>query len=139
VELSEQFFKELFWLKGDNLDKHGILKDLAADSGFRFSFRAAASKFKIIDESLQASVLVRYGGGDKLIEQLIKNGPERWLMRKLQRYAVNVPRYLLEKLIKSGEIEVLFEGIFAQSTISRYDQTLGLCYGTAIEPDDLIV
>lgn len=144
-ELFEQFFKELFWLKGDNLDKHGVLKDLAADSGFRFSFRAAASKFKIIDESLQAPVLVRYGEGEKLVRQLIKNGPERRLMRKLQRYAVNVPRYLLEKLIKSGEIEELFrgqearQGIFVQSTISRYDQTIGLCYGAAIEPDDLIV
>ncbi|MBI5598616.1 MAG: CRISPR-associated helicase Cas3', partial [Deltaproteobacteria bacterium] len=57
-ELFEQFFKELFWLKGDNLDKYGILKDLTADSQLRFSFRTAASKFKIIDESGQAPILV---------------------------------------------------------------------------------
>lgn len=139
--LFEQFFKELFWLKGDNLDKHGVLKDLATDSGLRFSFRTAASKFKIIDESGQASVLVRYGEGDKLIGQLIKNGPERWLMRKLQRHVVNVPRYVLEKLIQSGKIEKPFEdrGIFIQSTIGCYDHVIGLCCDGAIEPDDLIV
>lgn len=144
-ELFEQFFKELLWLKGDNLDKHGVLKDLAADSELRFSFRTAASKFKIIDESGQAPVLVRYGKGDKLVGQLIKNGPERWLMRKLQRYVVNVPRYVLEKLIQSGEVEELFRGrkdsrgIFVQSAIGRYDHAVGLSYGGAIEPDDLIV
>lgn len=144
-ELFEQFFKELFWLKGDTLDKHGILKDLTADNQLRFSFRTAASKFKIIDESGQATVLVRHREGEKLIGQLIRNGPERWLMRKLQRYVVNVPRYVLDKLIQSGEIEELFrgqearQGIFVQSTIGRYDQALGLCYDGAIEPDDLIV
>lgn len=138
-ELFEQFFKELFWLKGDGLDKHGILKDLAFDRELRFSFRTAAYKFKIIDDARHAPVLVNYGEGSKLIEQLRKKGPERWLLRKLQRYIVNLPRYLLEKLIQSGEIEMPFEGIFVQSSIGRYDQATGLCYGGAIEPDDLIV
>lgn len=138
-ELFDQFFKELFWLKGDNLDKHGILKDLAVDSKLRFSFRTAAANFKIIDESGQASILVRYGEGANLIDQLLKIGPERWLMRKLQRHVVNMPRYLLEKLVRSGEIEEPFEGIFVQSNFGRYDNALGLCYGTGIEPDELIV
>jgi len=138
-ELFERFFKELFWLKGDNLDKHGILKDLTADSQLRFSFRTAASKFKIIDESVQSPILVRYEKGEELIGQLIRNGPERWLMRKLQRYVVNMPKYLLDKLIQSGRIEEPFQGIFVQTTIGRYDQALGLCYDGAIEPDDLIV
>lgn len=144
-ELFERFFKELFWLKGDSLDKHGIMKDLAVDSQLRFSFRTAASKFKIIDESGQAPVLVRYGKGTELIEQLIKIGPERWLMRKLQRYVVNMPKYLLDKLILSGEVEELFRGlngsrgIFVQSAIGRYDHAVGLSYGGVTEPDDLIV
>ena len=33
-------------------------------------------------------MLVRYGEGDKLIEQLRSLGPDRWLLRKLQRYSV---------------------------------------------------
>lgn len=145
-KLFEQFFKELFWLKGDDLDKHSILKDLPAYNQLKFNFRRAASKFKIIDESGQAPILVRYGEGNTFIGQLMKNGPERWLMRKLQRYVVNVPKYLLDKLILSGEVEEVFRnredsrGIFVQSTIGRYDHVLGLCYGGgSIEPEDLIV
>ncbi len=137
-ELFEKFFKELFWLKGDTLDKHDILKDLA-DGQLRFSFRTAAANFKIIDESVQAPVLVRYEAGNHLVELLTKKGPERWLMRKLQRYVVNTPRYMLEKLIQSGEVEEPFKGIFVQTALGRYDHTIGFCYRFSLEPDDLIV
>lgn len=138
-----EFFKEFYWLRGERLDTHGILDDLKADSELRFSFRTAAGKFHIIDESRYAPVIVRYGkGADKLINILIKGkrGPERWLMRKLQRYVVNIPRYLLNDLIKSGAIEEPFPSIYIQSVNAFYDNTLGFVYGTEpIKPDDLIV
>ncbi|MCC7212742.1 MAG: hypothetical protein E3K40_14495 [Candidatus Brocadia sp.] len=43
-ERFEQFFKKLFWLQGNNLDKHGILKDLAFDPELRFSFFTEAQR-----------------------------------------------------------------------------------------------
>ncbi len=66
----ERFFKELYWLQGNNLDKYNILKDLAADGELRFSFLSAAWKFKLIDESQYAPVIVCYEEGSQLIETL---------------------------------------------------------------------
>jgi hypothetical protein len=54
---------------------------------------------------------------------------------------VNVPKYVLQKLILTGEVEEPFKdkGIYIQSKIGCYDEALGFCYGGLIEPDELIV
>ena len=135
-----EYFKELYWLHGDRLDEKDILKDLMPDQELRFSFRTAAGKFHIIDESLYAPVIVRYGEGSKLVGLLTKTGPERWLMRKLQRYVVNVPRYALGRLTTSGEVEEPFPGIYVQSTLGYYDDAVGLvCDRQQLSPDDLVI
>jgi CRISPR-associated endonuclease/helicase Cas3 len=135
-----EYFKEIYWLHGDRLDAKGILADLAPDSELHFSFRTAAEKFHIIDEAQYAPVLVRYGEGEKFINLLIRKGPERWLMRKLQRYVVNIPRYMLAKLKGTMEIEEPFPGVYVQSNMGCYDEALGLVYnGKEFSPDELIV
>ena len=135
-----QYFKELYWLRGDRLDASGILQDLAPDSEFRFSFRTAAAKFHVVDESLYAPVIVRYGEGGDLLRTLTKHGPEKWLMRKLQRHVVNVPKYMLAKLKGTGEVEEPFEGIYIQSSLGDYDDAVGLiCDRQQLSPDDLVI
>lgn len=139
-ERFEKFFAELYWLQGSNLDKHQILKDLAPDKELRFSFLSAAQKFKLIDDSKYAPVIVRYGEGEKLIEQITKIGPERWLMRRLQRYTVNLPRYIHEKLYKQGALIETHPGIFIQVYGAAYHPELGFCADKSMiyKPDDLI-
>lgn len=134
------FFKELYWLKGEGLDKYGILKDLEADREFRFSFRTAAGKFHLIDETKQASVIVCYGEGEKFIKLLKTKGPERWLLRKLQRYIVNLPVYLHKKLVTEGAIIEASPGIYAQGHGALYRDDLGFCPDKSViyEPDELI-
>ena len=139
-ERFEQFFKELYWLQGDNLDKHGILKDLAPDSELRFSFLSASRKFKIIDESQYAPVIVSYEDGGRLIEMLKRRGHERWLMRKLQRYVVNLPKYIHTKLYSEGAIVEAQPGIFVQNYGPMYHDELGFCPDKSMiyAPDDLM-
>ena len=139
-ERFEKFFKELYWLQGDNLDKHGILKDLAPDTELRFSFYTAAQKFKLIDESKYAPVIVSYEDGERLIEMLKKLGPERWLMRKLQRYVVNLPKYVHAKLYNEGAIIEAHPGIFIQLYKAMYHPDLGFCRDKSMiyEPDELM-
>jgi len=135
-----EFFRQLYWLQGDRLDLHRIMQDLTSDSRLMFAFRTAAGKFHLIDEAKQASVIVRYGAGDELVSLLEKMGPERWLMRKLQRYVINLPRYLHTKLLASGAIRQCYPGIIIQDHPSMYDESLGFCPDRSIiyEPDDLI-
>lgn len=136
-----EFFQELYWLQGENLDKHGILKDLAPDSEFRFSFRTAARKFKIIDDSRQATVIVAYGKGAELIDELERREPDRYIMRRLQRYIVNLPRYLHDRLVSEGSIRLIHEGIYIQGHSAMYDEQIGFCpdRSAVYAPDDLIV
>ncbi len=136
-----EFFRELYWLQGENLDRHGILKDLAPDGEFRFSFRTAARKFKIIDDSRQASVIVAYGAGADLIAELERREPDRYLMRRLQRYIVNLPRYLHDKLVSEGSIRLIHEGIYIQGHSAMYDEQIGFSpdRSAVYQPDDLIV
>ncbi len=139
-DMFKQFFKELYWLHGNNLDNHGILKDLAPDGELRFSFYTAAQKFKLIDDKQYAPVIVRYEEGEDLIGLLKKKGPERWLMRKLQRHVVNLPRYVHTKLRNEGAIMEVHPGIFVQEYSAMYHNDLGFCADKSMiyEPDDLM-
>jgi CRISPR-associated endonuclease/helicase Cas3 len=136
----DKFFKELYWLQGSNLDKYDILKDLTTDGELRFSFLSAAQKFKLIDESLYAPVIVCYEEGSQLIEMLKRLGPERWIMRKLQRYIVNLPKHIHSKLYSEGSIIEAHPGIFVQVGGAMYHPELGFCPDKSMiyEPDDLI-
>ncbi len=135
-----KFFEELYWLQGDRLDAKDILSDLQADGNFQFSFRTAAGKFQIIDDACQAPVLVQYGEGAKFIALLEKMGLERWLMRKLQRYTINIPRYLHDRLKMDGGIREVYPGIYVQGHTALYHEDLGFCpdRSAIYRPDDLI-
>ena len=136
----EDFFREFYWIQGDRLDKHGILTDLKM-TDFRCSFRTAAEKFQLIDEKGQAPVIVTYLEGSDLIRELEKGKPDRWLLRRLQRYVVNLPRYLHSKLIAEGALREVHPGIYVQGHPSLYDKDLGFCPDKSMiyEPDELIL
>lgn len=135
----EAYFKEFYWLQGNRLDKHGIVGMLRNDPQLRFSFRTAARKFQLIDEATQAPVIVRYEN-DELLLLLEHSGPDRWLLRKLQRSVVNLPRYLHQKLVAGGAIREIYPGIFVQAHGALYHSDLGFCPDKSIvyEPDELM-
>lgn len=140
-ERFEQFFKTLYWIKGDGLDKQGIMILLANDKELRISFRTAAEKFRLIDDATSASVVVHYGDGSSLIELLRRQEPERWLLRRLQRFVVNLPRSIHGRLVVEGAIEEIRPGIFIQAQGNLYDGQLGLCVDRSMiyAPDELLI
>ena len=141
-ERFERFFKMLYWIKGDGLDKEGIMGLLGNDPELRISFRTAAEKFRLIDEGTYAPVLVHYGEkGSGFIEQLRRQGPERWLLRQLQRYVVNLPRHVHGKLVTEGAIEEVHPGIFVQGHGNLYDKHIGFCAERSMiyAPDELMI
>jgi CRISPR-associated endonuclease/helicase Cas3 len=135
----EAFFREFYWIRGPRLDAQGILMDLANHPQLEVNFRTAARKFKLIDETSQAPVIVRYQNED-LLELLERKDPERWLLRRLQRSVVNLPRYLHLRLLKEGAIREVHSGIFLQGHGALYHKELGFCPDKSIvyEPDELI-
>lgn len=133
------FFREFYWMRGDRLDRENILDLLRNDAQLHFSFREAARRFKLIDEAAQAPVIVRYEN-DELLGLLERQCPERWLLRKLQRYVVNLPRRLHSQLLASGAIREAHPGLYLQTHGALYDQDLGFCPDKSLvyAPDELM-
>ncbi|MEW5947916.1 MAG: CRISPR-associated helicase Cas3' [Thermodesulfobacteriota bacterium] len=138
-ERFEEFFREFYWIRGDRLDNEGILGLLRNDPELRVSFREAAKKFRLINEANYASVIVRYQN-DELLKLLEHTKPERQLLRRLQRYVVNLPRRLHGNLLASGAILEVHPGIFVQEHGALYHKELGFCSDKSIvyEPDELM-
>lgn len=141
LELFEPYFDRLYY--GIDLDTKGIVRDLTPESNLDIRFRTAAENFRLIDDEDQAAIFVRYANHpdiDMLLLRLEKEGPERWLMRKLQRYAVNIPRRQLTPLLARGDVNEVRPGCYVQRSNLLYDAQLGLlAKDTKTPPDKLIL
>ena len=134
---------EHFYLQAPSLDKHGIAELLSPQGGnddpLKVQFRTAAERFRLIDESGYRSILVRYAESPALIGRLLKEGPERWLMRKLQRYTVSLPEPQFQRLLVDGDVSEIYPGLFAQTASPLYHPELGfLVDGASLDPRALI-
>jgi CRISPR-associated endonuclease/helicase Cas3 len=119
-----------FYMRAPCLDKHSITDLLtpqgSGDDLLKVQFRTAAQRFQLIDDSGYQSILVRYADSPGLIGLLQKEGPERWLMRKLQRYSVSLPKYQFQKLLGNGDVHEICPGLFAQTADVLYHPELGV-------------
>jgi CRISPR-associated endonuclease/helicase Cas3 len=149
VERFAEFFRKLY---GDaRLDEKDICRLLHVGREADVMFRTAAERFRLIDGQDGATVFVRYrrDRGDDRIDMLLgalqKNGPDRWLLRKLQRYGVTIYNSDLRRLLKQGDIEPVggdFPGLYVQSANSNllYDKVLGINVdGVPGDPAELIL
>lgn len=123
-----------------DLDKHGIVDLLTQGAGqAEVAFRTAASRFRLIDDGEHHQVFVRYGEAEKWLAMLQTKGPHRWLMRKLQRYSVNISRREFQALMRSGDVTEACPGIFAQVSAALYDPIIGLVTSSGELPADSLV
>ena len=138
--LFEKYFAELYW-KANSLDAKKVISLLSPDQQeCGIYFRTVAEKFRIIDDSLQKTILVRYGENERLIDLLKSKGSERWLMRKLQRYTVNVYNHDFNQMLQRGSIEEVQPKIFALTTSVEYSKDIGLLVDeTFYNPEQFII
>ena len=135
----EKYFAELFW-KVNSLDEKDIISLLNPDQQeCSIYFRTAAEKFRIIDDSQQKTILVRYGEGEALIDKLKQYGPDRQLLRKLQRYTVNIFNHDFFKLVQRGAVEEVYSKIFALSSGLDYAEETGLLVDENYSPEQFII
>lgn len=141
--LFRPYFERLY--RSANLDARdiaGLLK-LDRDSFGCVGLRRAADAFQLIDneESGYRSVYVPYRHPDKpeafetLIGSLRKDGPARWLMRKLQRNAVSLPGYQFRTLLDRRDIEEIVPGMFVVRSEAQYHPELGLLVDGPLSAD----
>lgn len=134
-EAFKRYF-ELFFSRVNSFDAKDM-KNLLVDGAQegQFQFRTAASKFQLIDDQAQRSLVVWYPPQKAEIQQLLKDRPSRDRLRKLQRYVVNIPEQAFNALQDRGEL-LEYGGIWAQAVDGLYDPVLGLCPdGAAWNPE----
>lgn len=76
------------------------------------AFRSAAATFKLIDDEAQRAVYVQYGESAEWLGILASKGPERWLLRKLQRYSVSVSVRDFDQMLANSDIAPMWQGSF---------------------------
>ncbi len=138
-----EYFAHYFRLFYSRLNDTGedYLKDLCPDSAtLGMAFRSVAEKFHLINDNAQRPVLVCYGESAKLIDQLRFAGPSRILLRKLQRYTVNLPTRTFERMFHDGLLTEPWPGFYVQAMNTLYDNKIGLNIFTETLPvEDLIL
>jgi len=123
-----QYFERLY--RACDLDEQGIANLLKVDgTTLAINFRTAAERFRLIRDEDSVPLIVLYRGAasevDKWIATLRKDGPQRWLMRKLQRYTVNIRHRDVDKLLRQGDIKEAVPGLFQQASDWLYHPALG--------------
>ena len=127
LEAVEDFFKELFWVKGlDQLDSKKIIKNLSKElQHIYFPFRDIAEAFRLIDSPTTA-VFIPYNDDAKEIADKFRSfkPPTKQDYRKAQRYTVSLYQHDFDKISPA-----LFEtesGMFILTTAGKYDERLGI-------------
>lgn len=130
---------EHFYVNAPSLDKYEINDLLTKDARqLKIQFRTAARCFRLIDDTESQTIFVWHSDSRALIGRLEKEGPERWLMRKLQRYSVNVPRRAFEKLLACDEVREIWPGVFAQAVDTLYDADVGVVLSGKLAAEQLV-
>ncbi|MDD4029487.1 MAG: CRISPR-associated helicase Cas3' [Caldisericia bacterium] len=127
------FFEDLYWRMG-NFDKHSIYEHLNPsrnDIGIYFS--TASSNFNMINDFNRKTILVPYKKGGDLIEDLRKIGPDRFLLRKLQRYSVSIYQFEFDKMQQRRLTEEIYPGIYTLVQSSDYSDDVGLIIDNELE------
>ncbi len=135
IDLFKRYFDQLYYT--NDLDQHHIRQHLRMDgtdcSELDVNFRTASELFKLIDDEDYVPVVVLYRGpegkdntAESLLAMLKKDKTKRWIMRKLQRYIVNVRRKDAERMRTEGALDEVMPNLFAQVTDGPYHKTWGL-------------
>ena len=130
-ELFDTYFRA-FYGSVNNFDKaHFVEKLLSEADDFKFQFRTFAEDFHLIDNASQKGIVVWFQGKTvnslDLISQLRRDGPNRGLMRKMQRFTVNIPVDVFDKLKVMGYLEEI-HGYYVQASDGLYKPGLGVLY-----------
>jgi len=129
--LFDRYFKEFY--HSVDLDAKEVVKKLTINDRRTLSvqFRTAAEAFHLIDDADSATVVVRYAEQrdeiEKLLGILAAEGPQRWLMRKFQRYTVSIHQRLATKMLNQGDLTLPMPGLYVLAdTDNMYSENLGL-------------
>lgn len=133
-QTAKDYFR-LFYAKLNDTDKSGITDSLYKPCP---DFESAANAFRMIDDNTLTIYVPYSEEGEKLTRQLRNGEYSAQLLRKLQRYSVNVPIGRREDIERMGALK-LSDYIYVLPDCSNYDNNIGLVFENKWLDDDLIL
>ena len=123
VEAIGSYFREVYQLKGAELDQRKILAmHHNAGSSLNFPFQTIAAKFRMIETHMQPLIIPFDDEAERLIDSLRHADQIGGLLRKLQPYTVQIPEKALAALYKERLIESLNEQTFGKQFYALVDK-----------------
>lgn len=134
-EAIREYFQKLFYLvKGkEQLDERDILSCTE-----KLMFRTVDERFRMIDGG-EYSIYVPLEEGKMLTDELLKNGPNRRLMRKLGEFSVNIYRDFFLRLCESGHIRRVSENAAVLEDLDLYSSELGFPFEVSEQSEALFI
>jgi len=127
-EAVTEYFRTLYWMKGDKLDEYQILDDLGegAKNG-DFPFRVVDEKFKIIKDGAESIIIPWNKKAETIISGLRYSEFPASFARKAQRFTVQVYPKVLGSLERAGSVGRLHDHFCVLINMDIYRDDLGLC------------
>lgn len=128
IEAVNEYFRNLYWRNQDNLDKKDILRKLSEEVGrLNFPFKETASEFRIIDNVMESIIIPYNDEAKEMIKQLRYVKFPRSIVRRLQRFCVQVYPQILKK-IEGVSVERIQDNYMVLTNTDLYHGDIGLTY-----------
>ncbi len=137
----EEYFRNIYWIRADELDKEGIIRDIKEAAKGDFAFKTVADKFKLIKNDMMPVVVPYNKDAVDIIRKLDHVDKPAVFTRRLQKYTVQLYSQQWAKLVHSGALEIK-AGIFPVLVREDiYDKKLGLIPESPdeYEPQNLMI
>jgi len=128
LEAVEEYFRILYWMKGNKLDEFQILSVLS--EGIKtgdYPFRWVDDKFKIIKDGSESVIIPWNEEADKVVNELRYSDYPASAVRKAQRFTIQVPPCVLYDLLSAGAVERFHDQYNVLINRDIYREELGLC------------
>ena len=130
LEAVSDYFRELYWRKGERLDENRILPLLEEDAAkLNFPFKEIAKKFRLIKDIMEAIIIPWNKDAERIIQGLRYTEYPAKFIRQIQRFTIQVHPKILINLETYGSVERIGEDgqycILQNMDIYRDD--VGLC------------
>ena len=132
-------FFDHFYDSVNTTDKHEILELQDPKSEITVQFRTVAQRFRLVDDKDMHTVFVNYDDdSDTWLKRLKIRGPERWLLRKLQRYAISLYAHDFNPLLRMGAIQTIQPDLY-ENAQGIYDNKYGFLTDGKLIPESTII
>lgn len=135
IEAVNEYFRNLYWMNEDKLDKEKILEKLLEGVGMLdFPLKEVAKQFKIIDNDMESIIIPYNEEAKEIIKQLRYAKFTNNIARRSQRFSVQVYPQILKKL-EGISVERIQDNFLILTNEDLYKKDVGLNYEDPIFRD----